>query len=68
MGTAQAATNALELPPNPTICPPERASDYQSLRVIVNYLQSHPQDLHKRFRFLAVMALRDAWPCPAQSR
>ena len=31
--------------------------------VIANYLKQHPEQLHKNFQMLAVVALNTAWPC-----
>lgn len=35
----------------------------QALRIIVKYLEDHPQDLHYSESTLAILALQDAFPC-----
>ena len=35
----------------------------QGMRVVVRYIEARPQMMHERFVFLALSALRDAWPC-----
>ena len=42
-------------------CVPEHVTREQELRVIVTYIDKHPEKMH--LAFLAIMALRDAWPC-----
>jgi hypothetical protein len=44
-------------------CVPEHVTREQELRVIVTYIDKHPEKMHQHFAFLAIMALRDAWPC-----
>jgi hypothetical protein len=42
---------------------PRGVSGEQGWRVVVRYLESHPQELHRDFKELAAEALIDAWPC-----
>ena len=48
---------------HPMICPPERVTHGQIVRVVVQYIDRRPARLHEDFRALAVEALRAAWPC-----
>jgi hypothetical protein len=43
---------------------PEGVPPRQAIRVIVRYLQAHPERLHLARRELAVAALHEAFPCP----
>src|SRR5882724_6127827 len=36
----------------------------QGMRIILRYLQTHPERLHQNGSVLAVQALREAFPCP----
>jgi len=55
---------------SPLFClPPEGIRVGQGIRIIVHYLQSHPERLHLPEVVLAIEAFRDAFPCaPAASR
>jgi Rap1a immunity proteins len=44
-------------------CPPKKVTLGQAGRVVVNYMNAHPELLHLDFRGLAVTALQEAWPC-----
>ena len=44
-------------------CPPLMPSQ-QSQRVVVLYMERHPEQLHRDFKALALRALQEAWPCP----
>jgi Rap1a immunity proteins len=46
------------------ICAPENSTLTQFLRIFVNYAQSNPDKLHLKASFVAVQALRKAFPCP----
>jgi hypothetical protein len=35
----------------------------QKIRVVVAYIEARPNRMHENFNFLAIEALRDAWPC-----
>jgi len=45
------------------ICPPSGATVGQAVRVIVAYIDAHPERLHEQFEPLALEALQQAWPC-----
>ena len=47
---------------DPMICMP-RATNYQTARVVVQYIDQQPARLHEDFIDLALEALRRAWPC-----
>lgn len=51
------------LPASVKFCAPKGATQGQAGKIIVNYLQSHPEELHQSFKGLAVSALHQAWPC-----
>ncbi|MDR6302680.1 hypothetical protein GGQ85_000356 [Nitrobacter vulgaris] len=51
------------LPPSIRFCAPDEATNEQVLRVVVNYLDRHPEVLHLDFRALVIKALHEAWPC-----
>jgi hypothetical protein len=51
------------LPPENRFCPPAGAQQGQAVRVIVAYMEHNPALLHHLFEYLALVALRDAWPC-----
>jgi hypothetical protein len=44
-------------------CPPAQVTTGQELRVIIAYIEAHPQRMHENFRILAIEAMREAWPC-----
>ncbi len=44
-------------------CPPVSASINQTKKVVLKYIEDRPERLHEPFVFLAVEALRKAWPC-----
>jgi Rap1a immunity proteins len=56
--------------PSPLLClPSEGILVIQGIRIIVHYLQSHPEQLHLTARVLAILAFHDAFPCaPAAVR
>ncbi|WP_410734065.1 hypothetical protein [Bradyrhizobium sp. sBnM-33] len=33
------------------------------MMIAVKYMESHPEELHEDFRYLSIIALRQAWPC-----
>lgn len=62
--SANTAYVALEQTDEPLFCAPESgASVDQYSRVVVKYLEEHPEKLHMSAGPLALMALRDAFPC-----
>jgi hypothetical protein len=48
---------------NAGVCYPQQATSGQIARVIVKYLNDHPEKLHEDYRVLSVEALQKAWPC-----
>jgi hypothetical protein len=45
-------------------CPPQQVSTYEQVaKVVVAYLDAHPESLHENFLGLAYTALAQAWPC-----
>jgi hypothetical protein len=49
--------------PKYSSCPPSGVTNGQATRIVVRYLESHPEELHLDFRGLAAEALAIAWPC-----
>jgi hypothetical protein len=45
-------------------CPPKGANVIQATKVVVAYLDAHPERLHDNFLGLAYTALARVWPCP----
>ena len=50
-------------PPSNVFCVPESVTADQGVRVVIKYLEGHPEDLHKRGTTLTVHALKQAFPC-----
>ena len=48
---------------SPKVCPPEHTSYGQEARVVVKYLQDHPEELNLRDTVLVERALERAFPC-----
>jgi len=48
----------------PVFCSPRPAHLEQLVKIVVNYLKKHPEDLHFQGSVLTVAALKDAFPCP----
>jgi hypothetical protein len=44
-------------------CPPEGGNTLQGVRVLVQYMENRPQDLHLPLAELAERAFTQAWPC-----
>ena len=50
--------------PRPNVfCVPESVSTDRGVRVVIQYLEEHPEDLHQRGTTLTVLALKQAFPC-----
>jgi len=49
--------------PTSVFCVPEGVSTDQGVRVVIKYLEEHPEDLHQRGTTLTVLALKQAFPC-----
>jgi|SRR5262245_40180850 len=45
------------------ICPPNRVTFEQAVRVVIAYVDQRPARTHETFEFLAFEALEQAWPC-----
>lgn len=48
---------------NGLFCMPRDISGKQSIRVVVKYLNDHPEKLHEYDALLAMSALKEAFPC-----
>jgi hypothetical protein len=55
-------------PKSPLYCVdiPEGIKFEQAIRVVIRYIEEHPQDMHHPFKYLALVAIMDAWPCKKQ--
>lgn len=51
------------LPEGFRVCKPNGVTSAQAVRIVVNFMQMNPQQLHEPFRILAMTALSQAWPC-----
>ena len=45
------------------LCRPSEVTVIQAVRVVVNYLNAHPEELYQRDTTLTLRALRRAFPC-----
>jgi hypothetical protein len=50
----------------PPDCTPQKVTMDQMARVVVKYLQDHPERLHYMDASLVVNAISEAFPCPVQ--
>ena len=48
------------------VCLPKGATADQIFRVVLTYLENHPERLHEHFTILAIEGLRGTWPCPGR--
>ncbi|MGD1062894.1 MAG: Rap1a/Tai family immunity protein [Terracidiphilus sp.] len=48
-------------------CIPTEVSLLEAIKVVMKYLNDHPERLHERDSFLIVSALTEAYPCHASS-
>ncbi len=48
----------------PVFCSPRPANLEQLVKIVANFLNAHPENLHIKGSVLAVAALKDAFPCP----
>ncbi len=46
-----------------TYCRPEKLPHGQFIRIVVRYLQQHPEQLHYSASLLILQALKEAFPC-----
>ena len=49
---------------SPHVCPDEEVTTGQETRVVLKYLQDHPEELHLDNAVLVEKALEKAFPCP----
>jgi hypothetical protein len=49
---------------SPHVCPDENVTNGQEKRVVLKYLQDHPEELHLDAATLVERALAKAFPCP----
>lgn len=73
LGWCHGAVNALvgvsEALPEPfKFCAPVGATNEQSVRIVVAYIDAAPHRTHLPFVVLATEALRKAWPCRPAAR
>jgi len=60
MGIVEGALWSL---PRTDFCLPKDATTGQGLKVLVKYIDDHPEELHERTALLATRAFVKAWPC-----
>ena len=46
-----------------SFCQPSEVTAEQATRVLLKYMDAHPEETHERAEPLAVAAFRTAWPC-----
>jgi hypothetical protein len=51
-------------PPVLGVCAPEEITQSQVVKIFMAYTTRHPEELHKDYFFVALAALREAFPCP----
>ena len=61
-GVQFAEANTKSASPQPW-CMPENGTSVQAGRVLVKYIQAHPETAHQRTVLLALFAYREAFPC-----
>ena len=44
-------------------CLPKNGTNHEYVRVVLHYLDEHPNKLHESYGILVFLALRDAYPC-----
>ena len=52
------------LDPSVRFCAPPRAAVAQNARIVVKYLDDHPERMNDDFTLLVIRAFNRAWPCP----
>lgn len=52
------------LPRHIRSCKPPGTTDNEVARVVVAYIEAHPNRMRDDFTELALEAMHDAWPCP----
>jgi hypothetical protein len=63
LGIIRGLADSFYLPPPSPFCVPHGATNEQMVRVVVSYIDRHPEKMHLNFTNLAYNALREAWPC-----
>jgi len=63
MGEMNAAYTALHPRAQPFLCPPREFNEQQGARIILRYLDTHPEQLHLPGGALVLDAFRAAFPC-----
>ena len=51
------------LPQPLRFCAPSRMTVRQATEVVAAYMDRHPGELHRAFPLVAILALRETWPC-----
>jgi hypothetical protein len=47
-------------------CIPSSSTNAQLVRIVIRYVEAHPERMHEPFAVLALQALRAAWPGPCR--
>ena len=63
IGMIKGLSYAASMQPPIPFCVPDDATNGQMVRVVVNYIDRHPERMHRGFGHLAYDALEEAWPC-----
>jgi hypothetical protein len=51
------------LDPSIRFCPPPRVAPGQTVKIVVKYLDAHPEQMNDDFTLLVVRAFNQVWPC-----
>jgi hypothetical protein len=52
------------LQPNLRFCPPDSISGRQFVKVLIAYIEAHPEQQNQLLHTLAIKAFYSEWPCP----
>jgi hypothetical protein len=63
VGIIRGLVDAAHLQPPSPLCVPDDATNGQMVRVVVSYIDRHPERMHQSFAYLAFDALKEASPC-----
>jgi hypothetical protein len=63
IGMIKGLSYAASMQPPIPFCVPDDATIGQMVRVVVSYIDRHPERMHQSFMYLAFLALKEAWPC-----
>jgi Ssp1 endopeptidase immunity protein Rap1a len=44
-------------------CPPSTGTVEEAARVMVKFMENHPEQLHKELSMVGMLAFQEAWPC-----